>query len=281
VAEELANTLTQMLSGAAKGKAPGTTATIFEGEIRVTADKPTNSLVITASNRDYAALRLVIAQLDQPRRQVFIEAVIMDVSVDHSTSLGLSYHAGTMQDLGGPGDSLIWGGLDPLTSAGQPQSVDPTNLQALALGVRGPTLEGSADMFGFSVPAFGVVLHALATSGDANVLATPHILATDNVAAEINVGENIPLQENFGGLPNLSALAGGAQGTQTGAASQRALSSLMFGGYGGYNTPRQDVGTKIKVTPHINESNQVRLEIEEEISEMRTLPWSSTISRRW
>jgi general secretion pathway protein D len=267
VAEELANTLTQMLSGAAKGQQPGgAVAGIFEGEIRVTADKPTNALVITASNRDYAALRLVIVQLDQPRRQVFIEAVIMDVSVDHSTNLGLSYHGGAMQDIGGPGESLIWGGLDPLTSAGQPQSVDPTNLQALALGVRGPTLEGSADMFGFSVPAFGIVLHALATSGDANVLATPHILATDNVAAEINVGENIPLQENIGGMPNLSALAGAAGTGATAANQQRMLSSMMYGGYG-FSTPRQDVGTKIKVTPHINESNQVRLEIEEEISE--------------
>ncbi len=269
VAEELANTLSQMLSGAAKGKnagTPGSIAGIFQGEVRVTADKPTNALVITSSSQDYAAIRLVIDQLDMPRRQVFIEAVIMDVSIDHSTRLGISYHGGHMGDYGGPGETLLWGGFDPLTSVGQPQTVDPTNLQALALGVRGPTLPGSTDMIGISVPAFGVVLHALATSGDANVLATPHILATDNVPAEINVGENIPLQENVGGIPQLAQSALAGAGAAGGGAN---INPLAFGGFGlgGYNTPRQDVGTKIKVTPHINESNQVRLEIQEEISE--------------
>jgi general secretion pathway protein D len=265
VAEEMANTLNQMLTGAGKGAAgaaPGSPASIFEGEIRVTADKPTNSLVISASNRDYAALRLVIAKLDRARRQVFIEAVIMDVSVDHTTELGLRYHGGAMTDIGGGGDSIVYGGLNPIESIALPTS-NPDALQGLALGVRGPTLEGSNDLIGISVPAFGVALNALATSGDANVLSTPHILATDNTPAEINVGENIPLQTNVGGLPNLSSLAGGAN-----AASAAASLSpyMMMGGYG-MNTPRQDVGTKIKVTPHINESNQVRLEIEEEISE--------------
>ena len=112
-------------------------------------------------------------------------------------------------------------------------------------------------------------MQALATSSDANVLATPHILATDNVPAEINVGENIPLQENFGGAPglNLGALGALAGGTaqQPGGLNPLALAGL--GGIGGFNTPRQDVGTKIKITPHMNESNQIRLEIEEEISE--------------
>jgi general secretion pathway protein D len=112
-----------------------------------------------------------------------------------------------------------------------------------------------------------VVLNALATSGDANILATPHIIATDNVQAEINVGENIPLQENFAGAPNLSSLAGLAGG-QAGQAAG-ALGALGgLGGLGGFgNAQRQDVGTRIKVTPHINDEYQVRLEIEEEISE--------------
>jgi general secretion pathway protein D len=260
VAEELANTLNQMLQGANKKEGQ---PTLFEGEIRVTPDKATNSLLITSSGRDYAHLRLVIDDLDMPRRQVFIEAVIMDVSVDHSARLGLSYHGGGTPDLIGDDPSLVYGGLNPLNSILPP--TDPNALQGLALGIRGPELEGSSELLGIgvSVPAFGVVINALAQSGDANVLATPHILATDNVAAEINVGENIPLQENIGGgLGNLAGLAG-AQG---GGANPAALSSLAFGGLG-FNTPRQDVGTKIKVTPHINESNQVRLEIEEEISE--------------
>jgi general secretion pathway protein D len=259
VAEELAAVVTQMLAGERKEKGPAA-ADLFENEIKVTADKATNSLVITATGRDYASLRLVIDQLDQPRRQVFIEAVIMDVSVDHKNQLGLSYHAGGLAQIGSDRDSLFYGGLDPMTTIGTPSTTD---LQGLALGVRGPEISGSNQLIGVSVPAFGVVLNALATSGDANVLATPHILATDNVAAEISVGENIPLQENIGG--STSSALQSSTGTST--TTSTALSALT-GSYGlGFSSPRQDVGTKIKVMPHINESSQVRLEIDEEISE--------------
>jgi len=143
------------------------------------------------------------------------------------------------------------------------------NLQGLALGVRGPDIDGTTNLLGtgLTVPAFGVVINALATSSDANVLATPHIIATDNVPAEISVGQNIPLQTNLGGsMAGLSGLASQATGTNA-AAGLGALSSLGGLGFGGFAAPRQDVGTKIKVVPHINDSNQVRLELTEEISE--------------
>src|SRR5204863_3561540 len=109
-------------------------------------------------------------------------------------------------------------------------------------------------------------LHALATSGKSNVLATPHIIATDNVAADIQIGQNIALQQNVGGgLSSLAGLAGGAGATGAGALGGLGGLGGLLGG-GGFAAPRQDVGNKIKVTPHINESNQVRLEIDQESS---------------
>jgi general secretion pathway protein D len=265
MAEEMATTLNSILQAAPQAPRPGQPATsgIFEGSVKVTADKPTNSLVITSSLRDFGALHGVIDRLDRARRQVFIEAVIMDLSVDHSTKLGLNYHGGDNPNLlGATQPSLVFGGFNPINSIGLPNA---DSLQGLALGIRGPDIGGTTNLLGtgISIPAFGVVLNALATSGDANVLATPHIIATDNVAAEINVGENIPLQTNIGGsLPNLGALAGSA-GAGLGALG--ALGGL--GGFGGFSAPRQDVGTKIKVIPHINDSEEVRLELTEEISE--------------
>jgi general secretion pathway protein D len=261
-AEELANVLSQMLQNQAQGGQPGQPGGkgMFEGQISVIADKSTNSLIVTSSGRDYASMRLVVDKLDQARRQVFIEAVIMDVSIEHTNRLGVSFHGGTTADVGGGGDTLILGGFEAANSLSFP--ANPELLQGVALGARGPELDGTQNLLGtgLSIPAFGIVLNALASSGDANVLATPHILATDNTAAEISVGENIPLQENIGssGLSSLAGIPG-----QAGAAGNLAsfLPSL------GFNTPRQDVGTKIKVTPHINEANQVRLEIEQEISE--------------
>lgn len=263
-AEELANVLTQMLQGARQPGQQGGPAGMFEGDVRVIADKATNSLVVTSSGRDYSAMRLVVGKLDRPRRQVFIEAVIMDVSVKHSSNLGVSFHGGTTADLGGGGDTLFLGGFEASNSLTFP--ANPELLQGVALGARGPELAGTSNLLGtgLSIPAFGVVLQALASSGDANVLATPHILATDNTAAEISVGENVPLQTNLGGggLGSLAGLAGG----QAGAAGALANLPLLAGGMG-FNAPRQDVGIKIKVTPHLNETNQVRLEIEQEISE--------------
>lgn len=263
IAEELTATLTQMLgaTGGRKQPAAGDAGGMFEGEVRVTADKSTNSLLITSSTRDYARLRLVIDDLDQARRQVFIEAVVMDLAVSDRTTLGLAYHGGTT--LGGGADQpLLLAGFRAESSLAfpVPSQSDPTLLQGLAAGLRGAPLRGESNLLGtgLSIPAFGVVLNALASSGKSNVLATPHIIATDNVPAEINIGDNIPLQTNIGGSA-LSSLAG--------AAGQQNVNPLLLAGLGGgFASQRQDVGTKIKVTPHVNKSNQVRLELQMESS---------------
>ncbi len=272
IADELAPTLSQMLGGSgggggggAKGgqaaSAAGNAGGMFEGEVRITPDKATNSLIITSSNRDYATLRLVLDKLDRPRRQVFIEAVVMDLDVSDSTTLGVAFHAGTTVDTGGQ-QSLLLGGFQGAKSIGFPAS-SADLLSGLAAGMRGPDLEGTENLLpastGLSIPAFGVVMNALSTSGKSNVLATPHIIATDNVAAEIQIGQNIALQQNLGGgVSNLTGPNGGSLTTNP--------LGLLGGLSGGFAAPRQDVGNKIKVTPHINESNQVRLEIDQESS---------------
>jgi general secretion pathway protein D len=272
-AEDLANVLNQMLQGAKTAQqnpgGPGAAASqLFEGELKVVADKATNSLIVTSSGRDYATVRLVVTELDMPRRQVFIEAVIMDLDASDSNALGAAWHAGYQDNIGGGGNSTFATGFMGSKSLPFPNNQDL--LQGFAVGVRGPGLPGTDNLLlpGLTIPAFGVVLNALTTSGASNVLATPHIIATDNAVAEINIGKNVALQQNAGGgLGNLAGLAGLAG--QTGAAST-ALSGLgglgMMGGMG-FAAPRQDVGIKIKLTPHINDSNQVRLELEEESSD--------------
>jgi general secretion pathway protein D len=181
----------------------------------------------------------------------------MELGIERSSDLGFAFH-------GGAGDFPTDGSLS-LFGFNAPSSIDITqnDLTGLALGIRGPTIENSQQLVGFSVPGFGVVVTALASSGDADVLSTPHILALDNTEAEISVGENIPLQTNgvapgtFGGGAALGLAAAGGQD----------LGNLagLAGGFG--TVARQDVGTTIRVTPHINANNEIRLEIEEEISE--------------
>jgi general secretion pathway protein D len=177
----------------------------------------------------------------------------------------VSFHGGDTVDVGGGNQSLLLGGFQAGKSVAFPAT--PELLQGLAAGIRGPGLSGTENLIpgttGLTIPAFGVVLNALATSSKSNVLATPHIIATDNVAADIQVGQNIALQQNVGGgLQNLAGLAGGAAGAAGGLGGLGLLGGLG----GGFAAQRQDVGNKIKVTPHINESNQVRLEIDQESS---------------
>lgn len=274
-ATDIAGALTALVGASSPGATPNVgprgqaqraagaavvSGSLFDGAVAVTAYEPANALVITSSLHDYSALKRVIERLDAPRKQVFIEAVVMELGVERTSELGFSFH-------GGAGDFPTDGSLS-LFGFNAPSSIDITqnNLTGLALGVRGPTIENSQQLVGFSVPGFGVVVTALATSGDADVLSTPHIIAIDNTEAEISVGENIPLQTNgvapgtFAGAGSLGALAGAAAGGQD-------LGSLagLAGGLG--SVARQDVGTTIRVVPHINANNEIRLEIEEEISE--------------
>ncbi len=268
---ELTKTLTEIVAGAG-GAAPagggaarpaGAAAPqgIFEGGVKVSADKATNSIVITSSQRDYASLRIVVDRLDQSRKQVFIEAVIMDLQLKRRDVFGMSFHAGDTFSTS-QGDGLIYGGNKPLNTISL-LPTDPDALQGFALGVRGPGLSGSQNFLGtgVTIPAFGTFIQALAQTGDTDLLSTPHILATDNIKAEISVGDNVPLQQNVGG-----GLAGALPGAAGAAGALGGLGGLGLGGLG-FAAPRQDVGTKISIIPHLNESNEVRLELTEEISE--------------
>jgi general secretion pathway protein D len=250
--------------GGAGGAAP---EDIFEGNVRVSCDEATNSLLTTSSMRDYAQLRAVVDRLDQPRRQVFIEAVIMDLNYNSSLDLGIAYHGGAPFDVAGD-TGAVYGG----NNIGQSVTGLPAQLGALALGVRGPELEATENILGtgLSIPALGVVLHALGTDGNSNVLATPHIIATDNVEASIDVGQSVPLQTNVGGLGGLLGAAGGAAG---GLGALGGLGGALGGLGGGFGAaPYRDVGIKLTIKPHVNDSDQVRLEIQEEISEVGSSP---------
>ncbi len=243
------------------GTVQGSNTDIFEGNVKVTCDPSTNSLLTTASQHDYAHLRELIYKLDQPLREVFFEAVIMDIADDHKTEWGIGYHAGApINGVPSANDqSFIYGG----ENVGQSILGVPANLEALALGVRGPDIPNSQNLLGtgVSIPALGIVLHALASDGDTNVLATPHILATDNILATIQIGQDIPFQTN---VPNLGSLTSAAGGAAAG------LAGLLGGGLSGVGGQGNivHIGTIIKVTPHVNDSDQVRLELDEEISDL-------------
>jgi general secretion pathway protein D len=234
-------------------------AALFEGEVSVTADEDTNALVITASLKDYLALKKVIEILDKPRRQVFIEAVIMEVSIKSDRQFGLSVHGGIPGGLSGIGEDgpLIIGSQ----VAGSSFGIDPSALTGFAAIAQSGT---TAEVGGLEIPAMGVLIKAMASSDDVNIMSSPHILTTDNEEAEIVVGSNVPFVTNSaGGASSLASLAGGSS-------ALGGVNPLALGGFLGNNIQRQDVALSLKITPRINAANFVTLEVDQKIEEIES-----------
>ena len=270
-AEDLANTLGSLtgttgnrnVRGRRPARRPGAggqqAASLFEGDVKISADKPTNSLVIVATTKDYLNVRGVIKMLDIPRRQVFVEASILEISMDNTREVGFAYHGG---GVAGEGDSesLVFGGVE--SSDLNSLLVNPLGMMGLAVGVRGSEIDGSGQLLGVGtdIPGFGVMFQALQNNSDVNILSSPHILTTDNEEAEITVGQNLPFQGAMmgGGLSGLAGAAGAAGGAAS------SLASFLPG----VSVQRQDVALKMKITPHVNDSDMVRLELEQEVSDI-------------
>lgn len=141
------------------------------GMVQVLADKATNSLIITATDEDYGIIRKVIESLDRKRRQVFVEAVVLEMAADKLRELGTDL--GAVFGYTNPGgDVAAIGGFNQ----------NPNDLIELA---RVPGVEvGTVNI--------RALLRALQSSSDVNILSTPQILTSDNQKAEIVVAQNIP-----------------------------------------------------------------------------------------
>jgi general secretion pathway protein D len=222
----------------------------LEGQVRVIGDKPTNSLIVMSTGRDFLAIKDVVHRLDQPRRQVFIEALILEVQLNKELDIGSSSHGGLPVD---GSNALILGGVQTnnLRSINAAQSL--ASATGLIGGLIGSPLENSQTFLGTSIPSFGILFQALATQDNTDVLSAPHIIAIDNEKTEFSVGNNIPYKAglSFGGfgLP-----AAGSAATPAGSIGQ--------------NIQRQDLNLSLNVTPHISSQDVVRLEIEQETKDI-------------
>ncbi|MCO4771713.1 MAG: type II secretion system secretin GspD [Deltaproteobacteria bacterium] len=223
----------------------------FQGEVRITHDVPTNSLVVTAGADDYRRLKRVIDALDIARKQVFVETVIMEVSDTERKDSGVSWHGGRPGDADNPaGINVVAGrGTESLNLASA--LLDGSLLGGAGLGIFGnaidlalPGIEG-----GISIPTFGIVLRALQDDTSTNVLSAPNILTLDNEEATIEVGETVPFPTGgFASIPGAAGLGAG-------------IPSVSF--------TREDVGIILRITPQVNESDWVTLDVYQEISEVK------------
>ena len=211
----------------------GTSTSTSREDVDIQADETNNALVITAPPAKFDSLRRVIAQLDIRRAQVLVEAIIAEVSNDLSKQLGAeAFLLPTGDDPDGPAFSSITTGnlLNVLQ--------DPFNVAAgLSLG--------ALDQDGET--QWGVLLTALEGDAATNILATPTLVTLDNEEAEIVVAQNVPF------------ITG--QFTNTGSGTDTAVNPFQ-------TIERSDVGLTLRITPQINEGDSVKLDIEQEISNL-------------
>ncbi|MEZ4354135.1 MAG: type II secretion system secretin GspD [Myxococcota bacterium] len=253
-AEELADTLDSLLSGASGGggsrsAVPGATGgaaqalrsvvtPLAEG-VTITADAATNSLVIQASKEAYETLEDVIEQLDVSRPQVLVEALIVEVDVTDNLSLGFN---AAFRLINGDTDMLFSTGTAVAPGAGLlgqalrvKSFTDPT--QAFDQDQR-PDRDGSGNL--------SIGISASKDESDINIVSAPHILTSDNEEAEIRIGNNIPIPTG-----RTDAAVGGSSGLSTSVSIER-----------------QDVGVTLRVTPQISEGDTLRLQIFQELTEV-------------
>ena len=237
-AEDLAKVLTALPAKQARtprmGKGP-----VISKEVQIMADKATNSSVITAKKDDYLILEDVIRKLDIARRMVYIEALIMEVSVSKQFDLGVQWLAA--DDVGTHEGRVIgtFGASTPAQSIlPAPTTTGTVSLPSgFSLGVLGETI----TIGGIEFPNIGAVIRAFQTHSDVHILSTPQIMTTDNEEAEIVVADNIPFITR--------------QETSTAGVD---YSSYEF----------KDVGVTLNITPQINQERFVRLKISQEVSQV-------------
>ncbi len=218
-------------------------ATILEGAVTITADKTTNSLIIVASPGDYETVKGVIQKLDIRRRQVYVEAAIIEMSLAKQRELGFEFNYAPREIQSGPGAPTTPIGGTNFGNIGTVVQGGPAGLATLN-GLTVGAIKGTFTYNGVDYLNIGALLHALQVDGDVNVLSTPNILTMDNQKAEIMVGQNVPFT------------TGQTQNATTGAGSI-------------FNTiERKDVGIKLEITPQISSDDNVRLEINQEISDV-------------
>ncbi|MDB5903857.1 MAG: Type secretion system protein [Betaproteobacteria bacterium] len=224
----------------------------------VQADAATNSIIITAPDAIYNNLRAVVEKLDVRRAQVYVEALIAEITADTAAEFGIQWQSLSGAGTGNTGTRLF-GGTN-LGGAGQNILGIAQNPTTAGRGLNIGVINGRVSIPGVGeILNLGVLVRALATENNANILSTPTLLTLDNEEARIIVGQNVPF------ITGQYALSGAA------------TTPTPF-----QTIERRDVGLTLRIRPHISEGGTVRMQIFQEVSsiEDRTNPAGVITNKR-
>jgi len=258
-ATKLVEVLRGMLSAAAVGaaggppgaaRARGAAPAPAESSL-IQADEATNSIIINASDTVYNNLRVVIEQLDIRRAQVYVEALVVEMTADRTDELGVQWlGAGEVGSRTVAAASNFSSAAPSLAAAAAAPAAAALSANGLVVGVLGRRVTLSD---GTTVQSLGALARALQANSLGNILSTPNLLTLDNAEAKIIVGKNVPI---------LTGSFAQATGTGTAGAAVNPFQTIE----------RRDVGLTLKLKPQISEGGAIRLEIYQEVSSVDPSP---------
>ena len=226
--------------------APSASSSVVSSSIQAYA--ATNSLVIVAPDHVYNSLRSVIDKLDTRRAQVYVEALIVEVSSSIATEFGIQWQ--DLSRINSSGTNVI-GGTN-FGGSGQNIIGASSNIASVGTGLNIGIVRGRVNLPGIGeVLNLGALARALEADQRNNVLSTPNILTLDNEEGKIVVGQNVPFV--------------------TGSFTQAANTSTNP-----FQTiERKDIGLTLRVTPQVAEGGTVKLKVYQEVSSV--VPTTSNV----
>jgi general secretion pathway protein D len=252
-------------SGAAAPAGASAGGSNVDASVTIWADVPTNALIMTAPPKIMKSLMAVIDKLDIRRAQVEVEALIVEVAVNKSANLGVqwlldggnSLGYGVTNLPGTAGTSIVDLAAAALQAAtgNLSSSVTATNTtgatSSLTTGTSVASLIPNGATFAIgkynsnTQKGFAAVIQALRSDGSSNIISTPRIITMNNEEAEVKVTQEIPL----------------ITGQYTNSTASVSGTTSPF-----ETIQREEVGTILKVTPHISEGDTIQLKVEQEDS---------------
>lgn len=163
---------------------------LFSGDVKINADKYTNSIVSVASKQDYDMVLSLLRKLDTPRDQVFVETYIMEMTVNDGNNWNIGYYKFGEGGVGKTGFNGLGSGSNSLTELLSPTGGSGAILgfgQGKTVDITDPTTKSKV-----SIPNLVGFISFLKKNNRANILSTPHIMAMDNQEAQIKVGDKVP-----------------------------------------------------------------------------------------
>ncbi len=246
VEKVLSKLVTSLSQQAGKTGTTGTTSS-SSSKVSISSDNATNSILAIGDKELYDNLDSLISKLDVPRRQVYVEALILETTIEKSSQFGVEWFMGGGNEAGAIiGSNSNTGSLGSIIGS---LTQGASSISGLGTGLGIGVIGNIISFQGAKFPSIGALISALRSSSGINIISNPQILTLNNSAAEVFVGENMPYQTSTK--------------------------------YDSNNNPIQtydyrDVGVKLKVTPQITSDNMVTLSIEQEIKQVADSSVGST-----